>query len=518
MDKVLRNFVNCLICFAYIIICLLPIITSKYSHEKIKPVINNRDISQEQRDFLQCIKINNNYFVDEQNRVALFHGTNSVLKKAPWYHEGLLNDTRLKFLQQSGFNVIRLGMMWSGVMPEADQVNASYLNIMQTIVRKLGDHGIYVILDMHQDVLSSKYHAYDGVPRWLVDKLPPARHKYPWPIPKVTAENWFTGYLTEAVGQAFQGIYDNAAGSRDALSMFWEVVVKAFMGERNVLGYELINEPWAGDIYSHPSLLLSGVAGRKNLQPLYDVLNQVIRQHDTQKLVFYEPVTWGIVFGGTRSGSGFSHVPGGPGFANMSVFAYHYYCWLLTPSEAHSVYPIFQKTLCDGILGPKIFKTVQKDIRKLGGASFLTEFGLCGPDGNINSTTTVECDFVMKQADTQLQSWTYWGGENFQNINISSWDLVAPFVRTYAQRIAGIPYEMQFDLKSKHFTLKFVCTPAYQNVSTEIFVPLQHYPAGFVLVKPAQVHSTFNDQYRILYLVATDINIQLKVNIYIKPV
>jgi hypothetical protein len=55
-------------------------------------------------------------------------------------------------------------------------------------------------------------------------------------------------------------------------------------------------------------------------------------------LIFYEPVTWGMVLNGEIVGSGFKHVPGGPAYNDRSVFSYHYYCWfdegalLLRPS------------------------------------------------------------------------------------------------------------------------------------------------------------------------------------------
>lgn len=64
-----------------------------------------------------------------------------------------------------------------------------------------------------------------------------------------------------------------------------------------VLGYELINEPWAGDVYFHPTLFLPGVAGRKNLAPLYERLSAAIRAVDDQAVVFYEPVTWAVFSG-----------------------------------------------------------------------------------------------------------------------------------------------------------------------------------------------------------------------------
>ena len=42
---------------------------------------------------------------------------------------------------------------------------------------------------------------------------------------------------------------------QDAFLKFWEVVADRFKSNPYVLGYELINEPWAGNVYRHPELL-----------------------------------------------------------------------------------------------------------------------------------------------------------------------------------------------------------------------------------------------------------------------
>ena len=93
----------------------------------------------------------------------------------------------------------------------------------------------------------------------------------------------------------------------------------------SVIGYELINEPFAGNFYADPLVLVPGVAGRTNLQRMYDHVAPRIRAHDTRHMIFYEPVTWGMIFDGKIVGSGFSHVPGGAEWANVSAFSYHYY-------------------------------------------------------------------------------------------------------------------------------------------------------------------------------------------------
>ena len=46
---------------------------------------------------------------------------------------------------------------------------------------------------------------------------------------------------------------------------------------------------------------------------------------------------------------------------------------------------------------------------------FLTEFGLCAPNGDERSIDSVECEFVMQEADEYLQSWTYWDSQFFND-------------------------------------------------------------------------------------------------------
>jgi endoglycosylceramidase len=61
----------------------------------------------------------------------------------------------------------------------------------------------------------------------------------------------------------------------------------------------MINEPWAGDIYRYPELLLPGFADKMNLEPLYNNLNRAIRKIDQNHIIFYEPITWDVVPTGT---------------------------------------------------------------------------------------------------------------------------------------------------------------------------------------------------------------------------
>lgn len=65
-------------------------------------------------------------------------------------------------------NGVRLGAMWAGVEPKKDWYNETYLEEMVKFVNELGKHGIYTLVDFHQDIISEKYCG-DGVPAWLID-------------------------------------------------------------------------------------------------------------------------------------------------------------------------------------------------------------------------------------------------------------------------------------------------------------------------------------------------------------
>jgi endoglycosylceramidase len=84
-----------------------------------------------------------------------------VYKSPPWHPTLDAFDPSTSFvsrdmelLQQWGINVIRLGIMWPGVEPERGHYNWTYLQVMRQLVEKAADHGIYTLLDFHQDALS----------------------------------------------------------------------------------------------------------------------------------------------------------------------------------------------------------------------------------------------------------------------------------------------------------------------------------------------------------------------------
>ena len=93
---------------------------------------------------------------DGDDRHVIFHGVNVVYKVAP-YIPGTetfdattsLDDEDIDNLVKWGFNFVRLGVMWEGVETADGVYNEKYLADVNALVNKLGEKGIYTLIDSH---------------------------------------------------------------------------------------------------------------------------------------------------------------------------------------------------------------------------------------------------------------------------------------------------------------------------------------------------------------------------------
>ncbi len=160
---------------------------------------------------------------------------------------------------------------------------------------------------------------------------------------------------------------------------FWEFIAQRFVNNEFVIGYELINEPWAGNIWKNISLLAPGNAERVFLQKAYNYVSGRIRDIDDRHIIFFEPVTWDNIFP-----TGFSEPPGGPSYANRSIFSYHYY----SPPDVTA-----QSTIYSSF----------KDSRFLNVGGMLTELAI-QKDGAFPKSSVK----AFKSCDRYRQSWILW--------------------------------------------------------------------------------------------------------------
>lgn len=434
-------------------------------------------VISEKSDGFISVNPETNMFIDGYGRERFFHGTNVVVKHFPFHPEttGYSKDTfsedDMKILQKFGLNSIRLGMMLPGYVPKRGEYNETYIKVIQSIVTTAAKYGIYTLLDMHQDVFSPKF-CVEGMPDWIVNThgakdFPIPLHKpfnldpktgYPY-SEDCAKFSWADYYFTEAAGQAFQNLYDNVDGLRDEWAHFWKKTADVFKKESSVIGYELINEPFCGNVFKHPTLLIPGVADYLNLQPTYDALQKAIRQVDDQHNIFFEGVTWDFFE------VGFTEVPGGKQYQNRSVLSYHYY----EP-------PDFSKKLN--------FEARLLDLKRLKCGGFLTEMFTVGTDFNSMFEMFDLCDKFK-------QSWHGWMYKSYgcveQNLgclNMSSPGKesiqVANTSRTYPQAVAGHTHSYTFDIKTKVFILVYETVGSCKSGRTIVYFNKNlHYPNGY---------------------------------------
>ncbi|GBB83878.1 hypothetical protein RclHR1_10540004 [Rhizophagus clarus] len=431
----------------------------------------------------KIIGIKNDQYIDEFGRQRFFRGLNVVYKGFPYYPKidafdpvTSFAEEDMKILASVNMNVIRLGVLWAGVEPIRGKYNETYLKIIKSIVDKCNSYGIYVLLDSHQDVMSDKFCG-EGFPRWAVH----AEGAWSFPLPigpaaiydpvtglpdKATCErvNWALLYLSRAVNIAWQRLYDNYEGLRDAFAAQWAKIASVFKNCDNLLGYDLLNEPWPGDIYHNPFLTLPKVNTRENLSPFWDAINTELRKVDNNGIVVFTGVTWDLF------GNDFDHVPGGPAYNNRSVFGYHYY------KEIR-------------IKPPNIdFQVHLEDIGRIGGSSLLTEFEAAYNNGK-NLPGILE---IIQAADKYLQSWIGWQYKDFFPLTrqLPGDGLVDPvsgkvrpdvaktFSRTFAEAVSGNTVNMQFD---KEFKLVYKIDPSIKKPTIIKIQEKYHYPNGFII-------------------------------------
>ena len=98
---------------------------------------------------------------DTHDRQLTFHGVNVVFKIDPYIPEvdtfdpeNSLSSKDIADLKSWGINMVRLGVMWEAVERTAGKYDENYLNRVESLINKLGEAGIYTMIDAHQDVMA----------------------------------------------------------------------------------------------------------------------------------------------------------------------------------------------------------------------------------------------------------------------------------------------------------------------------------------------------------------------------
>ncbi len=191
---------------------------------------------------MEKLHFEGNRFVDASGHQVLLHGLNVLNRQRPHLYPDL--DRALPWFKTSGFNLIRLGIFWDAVEPEPGTIDFTYLDEILRLVRAAASQGIYVILDMHQDLFAQKF--IDGAPDWAcLDEG--AYHPD-------NCNLWYEAYLSsEAIIKAADNFWANApaedgVGLLDHYAAMWKEIARVFDDCDNVIGLEPMNEPFMGSL------------------------------------------------------------------------------------------------------------------------------------------------------------------------------------------------------------------------------------------------------------------------------
>jgi len=250
--------------------------------------------------------------VDALGREVLLRGVNVNAFVEYWAYDPALfttypfTEADAEAIAAMGWNAVRLLLSWSRVEPEPGRYDDAYLDDIEAAIETLERHGIYTVVDLHQDAWGPSLAArpgeacppgdspafgWDGAPAWAT-----LDGGQPRCVPGVLDQR----ETSPAVRAAFDAFWADAPGPGGVgirtryLAMLAHVVARLARHDA-VAGWDLMNEPNAfGEIFGGPGTL-AGLAG------FYAEAVAAVRAAEAavgapRRLVFFEPSALWAVF------------------------------------------------------------------------------------------------------------------------------------------------------------------------------------------------------------------------------
>ncbi|MBI4574713.1 MAG: cellulase family glycosylhydrolase [Planctomycetes bacterium] len=424
------------------------------------------------------LRVEGRFLRDAAGRAVILRGLNvaASAKEAPylpWQTEADLDR-----LAGWGFDAVRLLLQWRAIEPDPGRIDQAYLDQVALRVRWLADRGVWVVLDMHQDVYGGRYGG-NGAPDWA-SPVPPVI-----PPALLSGLPWFVHYGKPEVVAAYDLFWANApapdgVGLQDHLAQAWSAVARRFRGEAAVAGYDLYNEPYYGsDVVRLPAAVLQadplvafklhrlsdppvlapllaamggphGAFERSKLAPFYARVMAALRAEDPDHVVFLEPAAlsnMGIPTGLPR--------PLDP----QTALIPHYY----DPQAQDGQRPYDgDARRMDAALGA--LASVWDAPMVLG------EFGNM-PDGLAGNRDYLRDLHAALDRHFAGGMWWEWGPALAARGDLDG------LTRAYPRRVPGAPLDLRFDPATSVLELRHTTGPS-DRAPLEIALPAARYPRG----------------------------------------
>jgi endoglycosylceramidase len=233
------------------------------------------------------LSANGIWIVDGQGNTVVLRGVNfSGYEYGLWDGAFAHSDADYVRMASWGFDVVRLPIAWNMIETQPGKYDETYFtNHVDRDIAWAKQHGMYVIIDMHQYGWSPHFTYYDswhtaGVPLWAVSGYPNTSEGEA----HAKADFWNNlgpnGTPPSSVNPSLQ----------DSFRQMWMYVASRYAQEKTVAGYDIFNEPTiytiGGDatIFYDPVKLCS-----ETLPAFYNSVVDAIRTVDSNHMVFWGP-------------------------------------------------------------------------------------------------------------------------------------------------------------------------------------------------------------------------------------
>lgn len=405
------------------------------------------------------VRADGRHFRADDGRYVLLRGVNATgdAKMPPF--KTVTSPAVLDPLPGWGINTIRLLFTWEAFEAAPCDYNQDYLDYYEQAVQWAAERDLYVIVDFHQDAFSryALNGCGEGFPEWaLTSQLARAT-----PDNGPACAGWGSAALFSGQNaQAFRRFFEDDNQAYSHYVAMTRRVAARLARYPNVVGYDLLNEPWSDGA---------------TLTAFYGVVGAAIREQHPSAMLFFEPESpvigplIPVLFAGIKP----------PPLDNL-VLAPHYYdgavmsvgSWLwISPGLVLSQW----KQKADGWNMPML----------------LGEFG--SPANVWNARDYLEAhyqwldeNFVAGTQWSYTPGWTPeakdgWNREDLSIVDDKMQLRSALFVpRPYPQKTAGLP--VKFARGSNGFQYTWINDPTLGGGRTEFYLP-----AGYAQGKHWQV-------------------------------
>uniref|UniRef100_UPI00321756CA cellulase family glycosylhydrolase n=1 Tax=uncultured Draconibacterium sp. TaxID=1573823 RepID=UPI00321756CA len=462
------------------------------------------------------IQVDNQKFVDSEGRQIILSGINFISKDPKEKYMPLQGIETFEQFRNWGFNCIRLGIIWDGLEPEPGKYNEDYLKEIDKRIQWAAENGIYVYLDMHQDLYGAKFS--DGAPDWATITNDQ---------PHLTGAVWSDSYLiSPAVQTAFDNFWNNTPapdgiGLQDHYANLWKHIASRYATNTTVIGYDIMNEPFMGSSAQNVMPLMLGAYAQvlvettgqappsaeelgemwaneesrlkaldlissrdkyskvvdavyelsadfeKNmLQPMYQKVADAIREVDTNHILFLNHNYF--VNTGVSTALEATKLPDGTRDPNVA-YAAHGYDLVVDTKEVEN--PSYERV-------EFIFDRIAESGKRMNMPVLVGEWGALHGKSPKMIETARHLVNIMEKYNFNNTYWAYYNDIGdypyFKNA----------IIRPYPQRIAGNLIEYDYNFSTGEFTCVWEETGA-QNEPTVIYVPgLKDLSEGDIKMSP----------------------------------